>query len=205
MGFYDTCRGDLFHPGGFELTKRAIEYCGLKQGAVLADIGCGTGGSARLIAENYPFTVLGVEPSAAMAGGNPEIINASVEKMPFATAFLDCALCECVLSLCDDITAAINELGRVIKPSGHLILSDVYSKSMRFSAAGAIKWLYTRQDFFSFLADCGFEVVLCEDHSRELANMIAMHILNGENCGSYVFDGIDKKNIGYLLIIAQKR
>ncbi|TEB05024.1 hypothetical protein Psch_03787 [Pelotomaculum schinkii] len=39
MDYYTKCRGPLFHPGGFELTRYAVEYCQFPSGAHLADIG----------------------------------------------------------------------------------------------------------------------------------------------------------------------
>lgn len=201
MGFYDSCRGALFHPGGIELTKRGIAACNFPQGAVIADIGCGTGDSAYIIEENFPVRVINVEPSAAMAQGNREVISASAERLPFEDGSLDGALCECVLSLCDDLDDALRELGRVLKPSGYLIVSDVYSKDERFVSQGAAKWFYPKVEFFARLRDKGFEIPLFEDHSRELAIMTARLIMEGRE-SEFIIE--DKKKAGYFLLIARK-
>jgi ubiquinone/menaquinone biosynthesis C-methylase UbiE len=206
MNFYSECRGALFHPGGFELTKYAVKYCGFSEGSVIADIGCGTGETSRLLEKEFPVKVLNVEPSIGMSKGNPGVISAAAENVPFEDEFLDGALCECVLSLCETLEPALCELNRIIKPCGSLIISDVYSRENTIKVSGAMKWLYMKERFLSAVQDCGFEIALLEDHSRELAKMAARLIMEGaERTLCETLGGIERKRVGYFLIIARKK
>ena len=56
--------GDIFHPGGPELTHRTIAAMGLPAGAHIADLGCGTGTSALMLAENPGLNVSAIDISA---------------------------------------------------------------------------------------------------------------------------------------------
>ena len=79
MDFYNEYRGALFHPGGFELTKYAVNYCDFGEGSVIADIGCGTGETSRPLEKEFPIRVLNVEPSIGMSEGNPDVIKSAAE------------------------------------------------------------------------------------------------------------------------------
>jgi ubiquinone/menaquinone biosynthesis C-methylase UbiE len=206
MNFYDECRGALFHPGGFELTKYAVKYCGFGEDSVIADIGCGAGETSRLLEKEFPVRVLNVEPSIGMSKENPDVINAAAENIPFEDEFLDGVLCECVLSLCETLEPALCELNRIIKPGGSLIISDIYSSESTIKVSGALKWLYMKERFLSAVQDCGFEIALFEDHSRELAKMAARLIMEGaENALCETLGRIDRNRVGYFLIIARKK
>ena len=56
---------DIFHPGGEELTNRTVAAMNLPAGAAIADLGCGTGTTAIMLARYYAFVVSAVDISAA--------------------------------------------------------------------------------------------------------------------------------------------
>jgi arsenite methyltransferase len=51
--------GETIRPGGFALTKRAIEYCGFGKGARLLDVGCGLGATVEYLVDQHDFDVNG--------------------------------------------------------------------------------------------------------------------------------------------------
>ena len=59
---------DSFHPGGEELTRRAIAAMNLPHGAALADLGCGTGTSALMLAREGNLRISAVDLSASSTG-----------------------------------------------------------------------------------------------------------------------------------------
>ncbi|NNK33351.1 MAG: methyltransferase domain-containing protein, partial [Xanthomonadales bacterium] len=57
--------GDSFHPGGEALSRRTVEAMALPAGASMADLGCGTGTTALLLAGSYGLHVTGLDLSEA--------------------------------------------------------------------------------------------------------------------------------------------
>ena len=56
---------DIFHPGGEELTNRTVAAMNLPAGAAIADLGCGTGTTAMMLARYNDFRVSAVDISTA--------------------------------------------------------------------------------------------------------------------------------------------
>ena len=58
--------GETVRPGGYDLTRRAVEFCGLATGSRLLDVGCGTGASVELLIGEYRLDAVGVDPTGKM-------------------------------------------------------------------------------------------------------------------------------------------
>jgi ubiquinone/menaquinone biosynthesis C-methylase UbiE len=98
------------------------------------DAACGTGRHAAWLA-GRGHRVLGVDQSAAMlsvaAGklaGEPlaRLALGELERLPLADGVVDLTVCALALAHLADPTAAIVELGRVTRPGGRVVLSDVH-------------------------------------------------------------------------------
>lgn len=107
------------------------------------DVGCGEGRFCRMLQDNG-VEASGIDPtpaliSAAKARGRADaFLQASAEDLPFASASFDLAIS--YLSLIDitDYRAAINEMARVLKPGGTLLIANLNG----FNTAGADKgWI----------------------------------------------------------------
>ena len=55
--------GDIFHPGGPELTQKTIATMELHPGASIADLGCGTGTSALMLAADPGLNISAIDLS----------------------------------------------------------------------------------------------------------------------------------------------
>ena len=115
--------------------KRAIDALSVEESDHVLDIGCGHGRSlAALAARAHQGHVAGVDPSELMAGiavqrnrelvkaRRVEVATAGAERLPFADAVFDNALCVHVVYFWDDLDAACREIARVLKPGGRLAL-----------------------------------------------------------------------------------
>jgi SAM-dependent methyltransferase len=98
---------------------------------VVADLGCGAGHVAALVA---PFVarVIGVDASPEMLAAAQDAVPANVvlrqgtlESLPIGDAEVDLALLVLVLHHVPDPARALSEAARVLKPSGRLVVVDM--------------------------------------------------------------------------------
>lgn len=194
--------GNTLRPGGFALTDRAAEILGVLPGWRVLDVGCGLGSTVGRLRARYGAQAWGVDFSMeqlAAADGLPGLVRARGDCLPFRTGTFDALFCECVLSLLDDRARALEEFARVLKPGGHLVLTDLYSGDgcacpgdSCATRAGSLA------DVRGLLSKHGFGVTLAEDHSPHLRDLAARLIWvgGGRKCAC---DG----HLSYYLMIAQ--
>jgi SAM-dependent methyltransferase len=94
------------------------------------DAGCGTGYGSALLAAAGAAEVIGVDPSESLleaaAAGAPEGVRferAELRRLPFADGHFGLAVCCDALEHADDADAVIDELKRVVDPSGLLVIA----------------------------------------------------------------------------------
>jgi SAM-dependent methyltransferase len=102
---------------------------GLGDESLVLDAGCGTGGLMALLSDNTDATVIGFDIAAEAsqfwtARGLATTFRGSVNAIPLQTDSLDAVFCINVFE-CDEVepATAYEELWRVAKPGGYLILS----------------------------------------------------------------------------------
>src|SRR3954447_12499270 len=96
------------------------------------DVGCGTGRSMIRYGARGART-FGVDPSPEMlaeARKKPQIsaslVLADATRLPFADEIADLTLCSFAVSYFSDVLQSVNELVRVTKRSGHVVISDLH-------------------------------------------------------------------------------
>ena len=120
----------------------------LNPGMVALDAGCGTGRHSAWLACQGCKTI-GIDLSSAMLERavtnvpSGRFVQASVEEIPLASNSIDVAICALALCHLPDIAPAVKELGRVLRPSGRLLISDphargAYSGGQGFYGAGGV-------------------------------------------------------------------
>ncbi|MDQ6650772.1 MAG: class I SAM-dependent methyltransferase, partial [Actinomycetota bacterium] len=131
-----TLLGVSAHPGGLALTERLTGLMDLPPGARLADVACGSGASGVLLAragvrvdgvDLEPAAVRRAVRAAARAGVSARTSwrVGDAHALPLPRATYDGVLCECSLSTFADPAAALAEMVRLLRPGGHLGLSDI--------------------------------------------------------------------------------
>ena len=205
--------GCTIRPGGLGLTERAVDFCRFRPGAAVLDVGCGAGATVEHLRSRYGLEASGVDASPVLVEEglrrNPALPLSVgwAEKVDLPAAALDGVVCECVLSLVRDPLAALAEFGRVLRPGGYLIASDVYHR--RDAQGGARDRLLpspgpsARREILAGLAACGFSLLLWEDHTPLLKEMAARLMLaHGSLEGLCSFGSAVRP--GYYLLVAGK-
>jgi len=105
----------------------------LPPGSVIADLGCGTGRAAALLAP-YVAKIIGVDNSAAMLKAarrrtidmqNVELRRGNLEELPIESSSCDAALLLLGLTYMTDPPAVLRESLRVLKTGGRVVIVDL--------------------------------------------------------------------------------
>ena len=178
--------GAAIRPGGVELTDRGISGCRLSRGDHVLDIGCGAGASVAYLRRRYGMATVGLDLSAALLAegaqspGGSALVQARAEQVPFADDCFAAVLCECMLSLCQDPGAVLQEIRRVLRPGGYLILADVYARlpesgawTPRMPVRSCLQGAVDCPTVKGRIAAAGLELQLWEDHTPLLRQLAA--------------------------------
>lgn len=128
-GEWDSVRNELF---GDRVTVLALLSL-LPANWTVADLGCGTGNAAELLAPivRKVIAVDQSEPMLAAAAkrlehfSNVQFVRGELESLPIASATVDAAVCVLVLHHLDSPQNAVNEMARVLRPGGVAMVVDM--------------------------------------------------------------------------------
>lgn len=154
-------------------------------GETVLDLGSGAGLDCFLAAREVGSTgrVIGVDMTPEMlerarAGAakhgftQVEFREGRLEALPVADASVDAVTSNCVISLVPDKKAVFQEVARVLKPGGRLVISDIVldgklPESVEkdiYAYVGCVSGAAQRADYFSLLAQAGLgEIAILRD------------------------------------------
>lgn len=161
---------------GGQLRRTAVEALRLRPGGSAIDIGSGTGLTLpHLAAAVGPRgRVVGLDRSPAMLAGargrapSPpvELVEADATGIPFDDATFDAAISTYGLTAITDVDGAIDEMIRVVRPGGRLVIADVhfvnwptptpFNRAVTVALRPFNTW-YTDRDFPALLARRGLD------------------------------------------------
>lgn len=181
--------GDLapveeFHIGGRKATQFAVEKMALHEQQYVLDIGCGIGGTARYIAEQFGCEVRGIDLTPEYISIAKKLTElswlddkvkfdiSSALAMPFVNATFDAAITLHVAMNIEDRNALYSEIARVLKPGAVFSLFDVMKRNneqLSFPVPWAISddtsHLTTPEEMCMLLDDAGFDVREVDDRT----------------------------------------
>jgi SAM-dependent methyltransferase len=105
-----------------QLPCEAFLDAGCGDGRYLAAVARSPRRPARIVGTDISERILGTARAAAVPH-TPELVRANVEALPFADASFDVVLCAQVIEHLLDPGAGLEELARVLRPGGTLILT----------------------------------------------------------------------------------
>ena len=113
--------------------KFALEKIGEIAPHRLIDIGCGPGAFLSLVNETFPdISLSALDLSEEMIdvvrerlGGDVNAVVGDSENMPLDTGLFDMITCNMSIHHYPHPQAAVNEMARILKPGGYLILNDM--------------------------------------------------------------------------------
>jgi len=129
---------DEFHTRGKESTIEIANLAQLQSHHDVLDVGCGLGGSARYIANEFGCSVMGVDLTdeyVDVANQLTEFVNlsdkasfkqASALGLPFSSDSFDVVWIEHTQMNISDKEKFYGELSRVLKPKGRLVFHDIF-------------------------------------------------------------------------------
>lgn len=127
---------ETLHPGGFDLTKRTAEIAGLRQGMQVLDVSSGRGTQAIYYAKKYGVQVTGIDISEKMIKSATDNAKRSgmenrvtfkqgdSQSLPFGDNTFDVVINECAVGIPDDSQKVLNEMVRVVKPGGTIVIHE---------------------------------------------------------------------------------
>lgn len=127
---------ETLHPGGFALTRRTAEVAGMRPGLEVLDVSSGRGTQAVFYAREYGVRVMGVDIAPEMVAtatararefgllGAVAFREADSQNLPFPDGHFDVAVNECAVGIPDDPQRVLNEMVRVVRPGGVVVIHE---------------------------------------------------------------------------------
>jgi SAM-dependent methyltransferase len=122
------------HPGGFSLTQSILEDEDIQPDDFVLDIGCGTGQTAAFLAQRFQCKVTAVDNHPIMIQKARErfecndssiiVMRGDAQNLKLMDNSFDLIVAESVISF-TTISKTLNELARVLKSGGRLILIEM--------------------------------------------------------------------------------
>jgi ubiquinone/menaquinone biosynthesis C-methylase UbiE len=220
--------GGTLRPGGFDLTEKGIEFCQWTKEDRLLDLGCGQGATVGYLSEKHGLKAVGIDPSSVLLEiareNNPdrEFHLGRGESIPFEDASFQGVLSECTLSLMTDVKLTLKEIHRVLDKEGYFFITDVYARRPEhlhllesYAFESCMRGLYDIRQLENDLKSCGFEIMLMEDHSDLMKQLLvktifehgSMNAFWQKTTGSCAVDFQERLKLckpGYFMMVAGK-
>jgi ubiquinone/menaquinone biosynthesis C-methylase UbiE len=182
----DIARFDQMHTRGLASTRELAEIAGFQPGMEILDIGCGLGGPARVLAEEYGCLVRGIDYNeeyvhvgnllSKTMGSTAVLDHGSALDLPYQRDRFDGVLMQHVSMAVSEKLRLFQEVERVLSPEGTFAFHEILSIDGQhpayptpWAAERELSHLQTKQEFLSSLSQAGLTVVKGQETDREAA------------------------------------
>ncbi len=168
---------DQFHTRGRDSTLEVVGLAKLKPSDLVLDVGCGLGGTARFLAEQYSCSVAGIDLTEEYISvgkrltelvdlsNRVELRQGSALEIPYEDEWFDVVWTEHVQMNIADKNRFYSEIARVLKPGGPLLFHDIFRGSgdspfypTPWAEDESISALVTETEARSLMAQVGLEI-----------------------------------------------
>lgn len=200
----------VIHPGGFEATRRLLDFCNIRENSRVLDIGCGKGTTSILLAQKYGCNVVGLDLSddllkqAETLARRRRLENrvsfrvGDALDMPFANDEFDLSIGQAVLILVGNKKKAIQEALRVTRPGGYVAWLELSWKKQptkeflegvsNVICAYCMLGVETFEDWKKLFEEAGVKELQTSAYSQEFRGMRGMLADEGlVNAGKIMF------------------
>jgi arsenite methyltransferase len=147
-----------------------------------------------------------------------DICLGAAEHLSFPSESMDIVLTECSMSHFSDHLEVLKEICRVLKPSVHMIVADMYARKsdMNDHAVYQATGLRTKTDILRRVIGVGCEPVAWEDHTQALMQLTVDIIMQYGSLSNFyalalpdrtdqpLLRPLNQVKKGYYLLIAKK-
>ncbi|WP_404419657.1 class I SAM-dependent methyltransferase [Marinospirillum sp.] len=183
----DLAAIDQLHVGGRKASRELADEAGFQPGQKVLDLGCGTGGSSRLLEAEYGVQVVGVDitppfiqvarwlSQATGLDARSEFICCDAQQLPLEDQQFDAVWSQHTLMNLPDLQQGLQEIHRVLKPGGRLLLHEVFQGENPEPLALPVPWaeeaahshLKTPQELELLLQEAGFAPIFQQEVTEE--------------------------------------
>ena len=193
---------DEFHTRGKESTIELADVAQIQQHHKVLDVGCGLGGSARYISNEYGCSVIGIDLTdeyVDAANKLTELVKladkvsfkqGSALELPFPSENFDIVWTEHTQMNIADKEKFYGELSRVLKPNGRLVFHDVFLGTTRephyptpWAEYDSLSSLCTQEEAKSAIQNSNLKVNEWEDKSKKSLEFFKEIIKKTEKSG----------------------
>jgi len=142
------------------------------------DVACGSGRHTAWLATRG-HTVVGIDNSPAMLAlarskaPEVELLHADLDRLPVPTGSFDLVVCALALTHHADLPGALAEFARVLRPGGHIVLSDIHVLSLYLGGVAGVTttdgyavmpaYRYWASDYLTAALQAGLDVLECHE------------------------------------------
>ena len=158
LGFYAPGKRNIdFREAKVQFVHQLVKWSGLDQlpkGSRILDVGCGIGGSSRILAKHYGFNVTGITISPSQVKRARELtssaLNCNFQVMDALDLKFEDGTFDAVWSVeagahMNDKVKFADEMLRTLRPGGYLALADWNSRDLRAYPPSFIEKLVLKQ------------------------------------------------------------
>jgi len=197
-----------------------VALASLKKGETVVDLGAGGGIDVFLAAKKVGLSgkAIGIDMTEAMLNKakanakkagfkNVEFKLGDIEDIPLERGIADCVISNCVINLAADKQKVFNEVFRILKPGGRLMVSDMVlvgdlpEKVLKSSEmyAGCISGALKKEEYLKKIKNAGFKEtkIIKEDPVRLSDYVGSDKVISDIACDT---TGSDMKNIDKVVV-----
>jgi ubiquinone/menaquinone biosynthesis C-methylase UbiE len=155
-----TSAFDEFHVRGREVTKGIFNNIELNDTSQVLDIGCGPGGTCRMIAEKYNCDVTGIDITEEYIRTAKKLskltktdkltsfLTADANKLPFINSSFNLIITQHVQMNIEDKERFYSEISRTIRSGGRFVYYDIFKAINDNNISYPLPWADNREQSF---------------------------------------------------------